>query len=64
MADTRPTGRQIAAARTLAGTTQANLALDAKISVPTLKCMEASEGAATGMANNVDAVQRVLEAAG
>lgn len=64
MDHTNPTGRQIAAARALAGLSQAEVASSANISVPTLKRMEASEGAATGMANNVAAVVRALEAAG
>lgn len=59
-----PTGRQIAAARTLAGLSQADLARAASLSVPTLGRMEASEGPATGMANNVTAVVRALEVAG
>ena len=59
-----PTGRQIAAARTLAGISQADLAASAQISVPTLRRMEASEGQASGMANNVTAVMRALEEAG
>lgn len=59
-----PTGRQIAAARTLAGISQADLAASAQISVPTLRRMEASEGQASGMANNVAAVMRALEKAG
>lgn len=62
--NTQPTGRQIAAARALLGMAQAQLAEAAKISVPTLRRMEASEGPAAGMANNVDAVCRALEAAG
>ncbi|MCJ2041684.1 transcriptional regulator [Methylobacterium sp. J-059] len=57
-------GRQIAAARTLVAMGQAELAAAASISVPTLKRMEASEGAAAGMANNVKAVIAALEAAG
>lgn len=57
-------GRQIAAARTLVGITQGELAHRANISVPTLKRMEASAGPAAGMANNVAAVQRALEEAG
>jgi transcriptional regulator with XRE-family HTH domain len=57
-------GRQIAAARTLVGMTQAELAKLSVISVPTLKRMEASVGAAVGMANNVSAVRRALESAG
>jgi hypothetical protein len=43
---------------------QGDLAEAARISVPTLRRMEASEGAATGMANNVEAVRRALESAG
>lgn len=58
------TGRQIAAARALIGMAQGDLAEAARISVPTLRRMEASEGPAVGMANNVDAVRRALEAAG
>ena len=60
----RLTGRQIAAARTLVGLSQTELATAAKISAPTLRRMESSEGEASGYANNVDAVQRALEAAG
>lgn len=59
-----PTGRQIAAARTLIGLTQPELATAARISVPTLKRMEASDGPASGMPNNVAAVVAALEAAG
>ena len=58
------TGRQIAAARTLLGIGQAELASRSTISVPTLKRMEASEGPASGLANNVAAVRRALELAG
>jgi predicted transcriptional regulator len=58
------TGRQIAAARTMLGLRQSILARSASISVPTLKRMEASEGRASGMANNVAAVRRALEDAG
>jgi hypothetical protein len=43
---------------------QPQLAERANISVPTLKRMEASEGPASGLANNVLAVRRALEAAG
>jgi len=57
-------GRQIAAGRALIGMGQSDLAGAASISVPTLKRMEASEGPAAGMANNVRAVVGVLEAAG
>lgn len=58
------TGRQIAAARTLLGMNQAELAGKANISVPTLKRMEGSDGAASGMANNVGAVRAALEKGG
>ncbi|TIO37221.1 transcriptional regulator [Mesorhizobium sp.] len=57
-------GRQIAAARALAGIAQADLAASASISVPTLRRMEASEGTASGLPNNVAAVRRALESAG
>ncbi|WP_400769382.1 transcriptional regulator [Methylosinus sporium] len=57
-------GRQIAAGRALARLEQAELAKAANISVPTLRRMEASEGPAAGLANNVAAVCRALEAAG
>lgn len=62
--DNRPTGRQLAAARVLLGLSQPELSQRAKISTPTLKRMEASVGAAVGMANNVGAVVAALEAAG
>lgn len=62
--NTQVTGRQIAAARALVGLAQGDLAEAARISVPTLRRMEASEGPAVGMANNVDAIRRALEAAG
>ncbi|WP_187969235.1 helix-turn-helix domain-containing protein [Aquibium microcysteis] len=57
-------GRQIAAARALLGMGQGELAAAANVSIPTLRRMEASEGLATGMANNIAAVRRALEAAG
>jgi transcriptional regulator with XRE-family HTH domain len=60
----KPTGRQIAAARTLVGMTQPELADRSKVSVPTVKRMEGSDGPAVGMANNVDAVCRALVTAG
>jgi len=60
----KPTGRQIAAARALAGLTQPELAERSKVSVPTIKRMEGSDGPAVGMENNVEAVRRALEAAG
>jgi len=60
----KPTGRQLAAARTLLGLTQADIAARSNLSVPTLKRMEASEGPVAGMQNNVDAVVRALESAG
>lgn len=57
-------GRQIAAARTLVSLTQGELAARSNISIPTLKRMEGSQGAASGMANNVAAVKAALESAG
>ena len=57
-------GRQIAAARALLGLGQKELAEQANISIPTLKRMEASEGSASGLANNVAAVRAALETAG
>lgn len=53
-------GRQLAAARTLIGKTQSEIATAARISVPTLKRMEASEGNISGMTNNVAAVVQAL----
>ena len=57
-------GRQISAARALLRMTQSKLAELANISVPTLKRMEASEDAVTGLSNNVLAVKAALEASG
>lgn len=57
-------GRQIAAARALVGLSQIELARLASISVATLRRMEASVGSMSGMANNIAAVKRSLEAAG
>lgn len=57
-------GRQIAAARALAGIGQAELAERARVSVPTLRRMEAAEGPAPGMANNIAAIRAALESAG
>ena len=59
-----PSGRQIAAARALLGLSQQDLATAARISVPTLRRMEAAEGPAPGIVNNVEAVRRALEVAG
>lgn len=59
-----PTGRQLAAARALVGLTQAEIASQSKLSIPTLKRMEATDGPVAGMQNNIDAVVRALEAAG
>jgi len=58
------TGRQIAAALGLTRMSQAELAKAANISVPTLGRMVASEGPASGMANNIAAVRAALETAG
>lgn len=64
MDNPRLTGRQIAAARTLLGMTQPELAQRAGVSTPTIKRMEASTGPAVGLANNVAAVKAALESAG
>jgi transcriptional regulator with XRE-family HTH domain len=53
-------GRQIAAARVLLGMDQVDLAKRARISVATLRRMEASGGAVSGYANNVYSVRRTL----
>lgn len=58
------TGRQLAAARVLAGLKQEEVAARANISLPTISRMEASEGQASGYRNNVAAVVAVLEDAG
>lgn len=58
------TGRQIAAGRALAGIDQKTLSEAAHISLPTLRRMEASIGAASGLPNNVLAIRTALEAAG
>ncbi|WP_315924821.1 transcriptional regulator [Mesorhizobium sp. SP-1A] len=57
-------GRQIAAGRALTGLDQKKLADAARISLPTLRRMEASEGQAAGLPNNVLAVRAALETAG
>jgi len=57
-------GRQIAAARALLGMGQSDLAQQAAISVPTLRRMEANDGPASGLTNNVRAVIAVLQNAG
>lgn len=58
------TGRQVAAGRALVGLGQVELAELANVSAPTLRRMEASEGQAAGMRNNVAAVRAALESAG
>ena len=55
------TGRQLAAARTLVGLSQAQLAEEANISVSTLKRMEACQGKVSGYLNNILAVKEALE---
>ena len=61
MAQFIPTGRQLAAARTLVGLTQKALCESAGISIPTLKRMEASDGQVSGYASNVHSVVDVIE---
>lgn len=58
------TGRQLAAGRVLAGLSQQSIADAAKVSIATLRRMEASIGVPGAMPNNVDSVQRTLEALG
>lgn len=59
------TGNQLKAARALAGVEQTDLAKAAAVHVNTIRSMEASgAGAIAGRSANVQAVQRVLEAAG
>jgi transcriptional regulator with XRE-family HTH domain len=58
------TGRQIAAARTLIGMRQEELAEAAGISAPTLRRMELTEGVPSGIKNNLLAIQAALEQAG
>lgn len=64
MDHSRVTGRQLAAARTLVGKTQSEIAQTSGISIPTLKRMEASDGLVAGIPNNIKAVMAALEAAG
>ena len=58
------TGRQIAAARTLVGWDQKELAAAAGISAPTLRRMELTEGVPGGILNNLLAIERALKIAG
>lgn len=58
------TGRQISAARSLLGMTQAELAAAARISIPTLKRIEAQTGNANAMLNNLLAIRVALESQG
>ncbi len=58
------TGRQIAAARTLIGMEQKQLAEAAGVSTPTLRRMELSGGVPGGIRNNLLAIQRALQDAG
>ena len=55
---------QLRAARALIRWDQKDLAKSTGLSLPTIKRMEASEGAVRGTARNVWKVQRALEAAG
>ena len=58
------TGRQLAAGRVLAGFSQQKIADDARVSIATLRRIEATVGVPGAMPNNVDAVKRALEALG
>ena len=60
-----PTGRQIAAARVLAGLQQRELAREAKIDPSTLNRMEGSgDSTVSGLARNVESVVKALERRG
>lgn len=59
------TGNQLKAARALVGMDQADLAARAGVNVNTIRNMESADaGAIPGRSQNVQAVQKVLEAAG
>lgn len=59
------TGNQLKAARALAGLEQKDVAEKAGVNVNTIRNMEAAgAGSIAGRAQNVQTVQRVLEAAG
>ncbi len=59
------TGNQLKAARALVGIDQSDLATKAEVNVNTIRNMEAAgPQSIAGRAANVQAVQRVLEAAG
>lgn len=59
------TGNQLKAARALSGLDQAQVATAAGLNVNTIRSMEASgSGPIAGRAQNVQAVQRALEAVG
>jgi transcriptional regulator with XRE-family HTH domain len=57
-------GAQLRAARALVGLSQHDVADGAKVSVPTIKRMEAGDGPVRGSHVTVSAVVAVLEAAG
>jgi predicted transcriptional regulator len=56
--------RQLKAARALLGWSQQDLALSAKVSEPTVKRLEASEGPIGGRAETIDKLLFALENAG
>jgi predicted transcriptional regulator len=56
--------RQLKAARTLIGWSQAELATAAKISLPTIKRLEAAEGLLGGRDTTVQNIKSALEKAG
>ena len=60
----RITAAQLRGARAMLGISQADLADKAKVSVPTIKRMEAGDGPLRGTYETVAAVIGVLEAAG
>jgi transcriptional regulator with XRE-family HTH domain len=58
------TGEQLRAARAMARIEQADLARQANVSVETIKRLERTAGPVSANVQTVDAVMRVLEAAG
>jgi transcriptional regulator with XRE-family HTH domain len=58
------TGEQFRAARAMARIEQVDLALQANVSVETIKRLERTEGPVSANVQTVDAVTRALEAAG
>lgn len=56
--------RQLKAARSLLGWSQQDLAAQSGVSLPTIKRIEAEDGALGGRPNTGDSIRRALESAG